>query len=564
MLPLTTTTLSLAAALLSSTTGVLASASASPKPPIKVPISAISPAAQHERRSPSPIEVTPRGNGNGNGNGGFIRAPIHAAPGHSTPQTKNTKLRRRQEDEGLKNQNLGTTYTIDIEIGTPPQTVTLILDTGSPDLWVNPQCETSGQEAYCSKFAQFDYTRSKTIEDTGAADILSYGKGNVTIEYVTDDVTIGSAKIKSQILGIGFESYDIPLGILGLSPAVNPDGQQPYPYLLDSMASQGVISSRAFSLDLRSIDNPSGAIIFGGVDLGKFSGALEKLPMLDPADTPSGADRYWIVLSGVGMTYPDGQVDESDEIAVPVFLDSGGTLSRLPPTIFQAIGDSFPGSQYDPESGFYIVDCKVAEEEAGSVDFIFGRNKKIRVPYADFIWEVQSGVCVVGVLPTDEEPVFGDSFLRAAYVVYDQDNRNLHLAQAANCGEQIVEIGSGANAVPSSTGKCKDESGPTKTAGGGGGLDVTATRAPTRTAAGGGPQVTNSDFGPGPAGTRVSTSGIGLPTGTGGGGGGGGGGGSGGGNGSGDGNDSKASGLDVGVTVAVALAGLNMLVVWLI
>jgi hypothetical protein len=498
------------------------------------------------RRSPSPI--TPRGNG------GFVRAPIHAAPG--TPQTK---LRRRQEDEGLKNQNLGTTYTIDIEIGTPPQTVTLILDTGSPDLWVNPQCETSGQAEYCSKFAQFDYTKSKTIKDTGAADILNYGKGNVTIEYVTDDVTIGSAKVKSQILGVGFESYDIPLGILGLSPSVNPDGQL-YPYLLDSMASQGIISSRAFSLDLRSIDNPSGAIIFGGVDLGKFSGALEKLPMLDPADTPSGADRYWIVLSGVGMTYPDGQVEESEEIAVPVFLDSGGTLSRLPATIFQAIGDSFPASQYDPESGFYIVDCKVADE-AGSVDFIFG-SKKIRVPYADFIWEVQSGVCVVGVLPTDEEPVFGDSFLRAAYVVYDQDNRNLHLAQAANCGEQIVEIGSGANAVPSSTGKCKDESGPTKT--GGGGLDVTATRAPTRTAAGGGPQVTNSDFGPGPAGTRVSTSGIGLPTGTGGGGGGGGGGGSGGGNGTGNGNNSKASGLDVGVTIAVALTGLNMLVVWLL
>ncbi|CCC11183.1 hypothetical protein SMACR_03889 [Sordaria macrospora] len=524
MLPLTTLSL----ALLSSTTGVLASA----KPPIKVPVT-----PAHRRSS----LLTPR-----NGEG-FIRAPIRAAPG--TPQTK---LRRRQEDEGLNNQNLGTTYTIDIEIGTPPQTVTLILDTGSPDLWVNPTCETSGQEEYCQSFAQFDYTKSKTIEDTGAADILGYGKGNVTIEYVTDDVTIGSAKVKSQILGIGFESHDIPLGILGLSPSVNPDSQ-PYPYLLDSMTSQGIISSRAFSLDLRSIDNPSGAIIFGGVDLGKFSGSLAKLPMLDPSDTPSGADRYWIVLSGVGMTYPDGQVEESEEIAVPVFLDSGGTLSRLPATIFQAIGDSFPGSQYDTESGFYIVDCAVADE-SGSVDFVFG-SKKIRVPYGDFIWEVQSGVCVVGVLPTDEEPVFGDSFLRAAYVVYDQDNRNLHLAQAANCGEQIVEIGSGANAVPSSTGKCKD-SGPTGTDGGGG-LDVTATRAPTKTAAGGGPQVTNSDFGPGPAGTRVSTSGIGLPTGTGGGSGGG----SGGGN---DDNDSAASGLDVGVTVAVALAGLNMLAVWLL
>ncbi|KAL0469332.1 aspartic peptidase domain-containing protein [Neurospora intermedia] len=538
MLPLST--LSLYVALLSpAAAGVLAS----PHLPIKLPILP----AQGHRSSPSLTSRSSNGNG-------FIRASVHAT--HGAP-----KLRRRQEDEGLKNQNLGTTYTIDIDIGTPPQTVTLILDTGSPDLWVNPQCETSGQEKYCKSFRQFDYTKSKTIQDLGAADILRYGKGNVTIEYVTDDVIIGSAKIKSQILGIGFESIDIPLGILGLSPSVSADGTSPYPYLLDSMASQGIISSRAFSLDLRSIDNPSGAIIFGGVDLGKFSGSLAKLPMLDPSQTPAGVDRYWIVLSGVGMTYPDGEEVESEEIGVPVFLDSGGTLSRLPETIFQAIGDSFPGSQYDPESGFYIVDCSVAEQ-AGSVDFIFGSSgsaKKIRVPYGDFIWEVQTGVCVVGVLPTDDEPVFGDSFLRAAYVVFDQDNRNLHLAQAANCGEQIVEIGSGQDAVPSSTGKCKDGSaGATKTAGGGG-LDVTATRAPTRTAGGSGPAVTNSDFGPGPAGTRVSTGGIGLPTGTGGSGGGG----SGDGNGN-DHDDSAASGLDVGVTAAAVLAGLNMLIVWLL
>lgn len=53
-----------------------------------------------------------------------------------------------------------------------------------------------------------------------------------------------------------------------------------------------------------------------------------------------------------------------------------------------------------------------------------------------------------------DEPVLGDTFLRAAYVVYDQDNRNLHLAQAANCGTSLVAISTGADAVPSVTGDC--------------------------------------------------------------------------------------------------------------
>lgn len=53
-----------------------------------------------------------------------------------------------------------------------------------------------------------------------------------------------------------------------------------------------------------------------------------------------------------------------------------------------------------------------------------------------------------------DAPVLGDSFLRAAYVVYDQDNRNLHLAQADDCGDSLVAISTGVNAVPSVTGKC--------------------------------------------------------------------------------------------------------------
>lgn len=103
---------------------------------------------------------------------------------------------KRQDAAPLENQQSGTSYTIDIEIGTPPQPVTLIIDTGSTELWVNPTCETSGQPDYCESFSQFDYTASSTINDTGYSNMLAYGKGNVTIEYVTDVVSIGCKSSK--------------------------------------------------------------------------------------------------------------------------------------------------------------------------------------------------------------------------------------------------------------------------------------------------------------------------------------------------------------------------------
>lgn len=280
-----------------------------------------------------------------------------------------------------------------------------------------------------------------------------------------------------------------------------------YDYVLDTMVDQGLIESRAFSLDLRGVDNPGGALIFGGIDTGKYIGALAKLPMLDRRQTPRGADRYYVTMTAVGLTMADGSVVRSEEISVPVFLDSGSTFSHLPRPIYQAFADAFdPDVMYDPRTGYYYVPCEVADLEA-SVDFYFGA-KAIRVPLRDFIWHVQ-GYCILGVLPEDSEPILGDTFLRAAYVVFDQDNRNLHIAQAANCGTNLVAIGSGEDAVPSSTGLCTEL--PTATTAAGDGFDVTRTgRVPTNTFTGTGP--TGVIIGPGPVASRISTSGAPEPT----------------------------------------------------
>ncbi|KAM7208284.1 Aspartic peptidase domain containing protein [Naviculisporaceae sp. PSN 640] len=465
---------------------------------VALPLLAWSPALA---LSTSTKSLVTRGNG-------YLRHPIRTVAGAP-------KHRRRQtEEETTTPHHNGASYTIDIEIGTPPQTITVILDTGSNDLWVNPTCVTANIPDYCNQFAQFDWTASSTLQDLEVAHIIRYGKGNVTFQWVADAVTIGGGTIPTQIFGIGLESYDIPMGILGLSPSIaGPNAGDNYGFLLDSLVTERLIASRAFSLDLREIESPEGAIIFGGIDTGKFIGNLERLPMLDPQDTPVGADRYFIYLNGVGVSLPDGSALASDAFQLPIFLDSGGTYSRLPSKIFVAIGEAVPGSQYDPASNLFFADCALANEP-GSIDFFFN-NKVISVPWKDFLWDSgDGGPCSVGVMEMEEggEPVFGDTFLRAAYVVYDQDNRELHLAQAANCGTNIVPIGSGPDAVPSGlTGDCEGSTGATATAA----LDVTATHAPTNIITNA-PTVTNAPgFGPGPAQTGLTTTlgGLTRPTG---------------------------------------------------
>jgi hypothetical protein len=129
------------------------------------------------------------------------------------------------------------------------------------------------------------------------------------------------------------------------------------------------------------------------------------LPKLTLAQDGTAADkhdhRYWITLSAVGMTSPIGEQTTSDELDIPVFLDSGSTLCYLPDYLYQAIGQSYPSASFDSDSGFFFVDCD-PQNAQGSVDFIF-KDTVISVPYADFIWKADDtdNTCVLGMQGLD-------------------------------------------------------------------------------------------------------------------------------------------------------------------
>jgi Eukaryotic aspartyl protease len=154
-------------------------------------------------------------------------------------------------------------------------------------------------------------------------------------------------------------------------------------------------------------------------------------------------------MTGAGQSVSGGSQKSYSlgATGIPILFDSGSTVSYLPPSLISAIATDYPGAQFDPLSGFYNVSC---DAPAGSVDFSFG-TKTVKVPYSDFIWHKGAAQCVLGMMPETESPaiyILGDSFLRAAYVVFDVDNQNIWIDQADDCGSNIVAIGKGASAVP--------------------------------------------------------------------------------------------------------------------
>lgn len=105
-------------------------------------------------------------------------------------------------------------------------------------------------------------------------------------------------------------------------------------------------------------------------------------------------------MKSVGITKPGESPKlyapaSSDPQGQAIVLDSGATLSHLPLPLVEAIAADFQDAKLDASSGYYVVDCSVADQD-GSVDFGFG-NTIIHVPYHEFIWHQADNLCVLGI-----------------------------------------------------------------------------------------------------------------------------------------------------------------------
>ncbi|KAK1730082.1 eukaryotic aspartyl protease [Colletotrichum acutatum] len=372
------------------------------------------------------------------------------------------KLRRRQvSDTDAPVLNVTTTtYLIELNIGTPGQDTKVAIDTGSSELWVNPNCANAGSTAQtqsCRANGQYDPQDSSTSSVYRQTGRIKYGKGEVVLQYVSDNITLPGSDIalRDTIFGYATDSVDLNRGILGLSfgEATNNTG---YPTVLDEMKAQNIVESLTIGIALGTKDEKtgSGLISFGGVDTKKFSGTLHSAPILGPQNNEN-LWRYWVQLDSVGLSKSGSSSKTYANSQFPVFFDTGATLSYLPSAVVDSLGSDL-GGQLDSSVNMYVVPCSTT----GTIDFKFG-DYTMKVPIQEFIWNVGNNQCVLGAdKATDGSYLLGDSFLRSTYVVFDQETPALHFAPYNNCGSNLQKIPLGANAAAKFTGECSTSTAP--------------------------------------------------------------------------------------------------------
>ncbi|KAI0502876.1 aspartic peptidase domain-containing protein [Xylaria bambusicola] len=331
-------------------------------------------------------------------------------------------------------------YYAKLNIGTPPQSVYVQLDTGSFELWVNPNCTSlqgTTDVRFCRAIGHYEPSSSSSAVELTTTKTLRYGIGQAAIQYVIDNVGLAGtdALLENIQFGVALDTVDEFSGILGIGHGINVT--IPYKNLIDQLADQGVTDTKAFSLALGSKSEQEGVIIFGGLDTSKFTGTLQTQPIIEG---PDGVPRYWIQMQSLSITPPGSQTKQYSNTSMAVFLDSGATLTLLPTRLANEIAADF-GAEATNANGFYLVDCKF-NNQSGTLSFAFD-GVTIRVPYREIVREIRTAFgtqCYLGISPSEDFALLGDTMLRSAYAVFDQTNNAIHLAQYSNCGSNEREI----------------------------------------------------------------------------------------------------------------------------
>lgn len=216
-----------------------------------------------------------------------------------------------------------------------------------------------------------------------------------------------------------------------------------------------------------SLDAATGQILFGGIDTAKYDGTLSSIEIYPDAESGSNQiTSFTVAFTSLQVSSSTGtDTLTPSNYAVAAILDSGTSLTLLPDDlayiIFEELGAT-DDRTYGP-----VLPCAVGNA-TGSLSFGFGGSggPVIKVPISEMVLPItdenghvphfQNGeaACALGIDAAQNRPVlFGDTFLRSAYVVYDLVNNRIGIAQSNfNAGSShIVAFASSGAPIPSAT-----------------------------------------------------------------------------------------------------------------
>eukprot|EP01006_Ploeotia_vitrea_P013430 TRINITY_DN35163_c0_g1_i1.p1 TRINITY_DN35163_c0_g1~~TRINITY_DN35163_c0_g1_i1.p1 ORF type:complete len:410 (+),score=167.69 TRINITY_DN35163_c0_g1_i1:30-1259(+) len=317
-----------------------------------------------------------------------------------------------------------TQYVGQIGVGSPPQYLNVIFDTGSSNLWVaSSLCSSLG----CVSHASYDHSKSSTFRHVGYDIEVKFGTGLIRGFISEDTFSLGPLKVKAQSFGeITQETGSVFKtgrfsGILGLGyPSMSAYDITP---VFDNIIRQRHLSVNMFSFYLSAYPVQESAIFLGPPNPDYYIGNFTWVHVV--------RKFYWqtvlrdVHVNGVEMGFCH---DSSD--GCRIVLDTGTSLITGPRAAMAKIFDQL---QVDPFCRDLDKLPNVTLDIAGNL-FTMEPNDYVIRSFDHETGEVKA--CKAGFMPLDVPPprgplwILGDIFLRKHYVLFDRDNDRIGIALA--------------------------------------------------------------------------------------------------------------------------------------
>lgn len=332
-------------------------------------------------------------------------------------------------------------YLSTIKFGSKAQPMHMLVDTGSSNTWV---FGTDCQSSTCQIHNLFGKENSTSLKTTTNPWNLSYGTGAVSGMVASDTVAFANFSINLSF-GIAtnasddFNNYPMD-GILGLGRRTS--DVLGSTTLMDILSQNKLIAATRIGVHLhRAADNTKdGEIVFGGIDTGKFSGALTY--------TKTANNDAWEIP--VEDTLVNGT--PANFTGKTAILDTGTTFILMPPADAKTLHGMIPGSV--PAGEGYNVPCNTNAKLEIRIN-----GKLYNISPKDYVGKpVSSGspTCTSTIIGHQafgpSQWILGDVFLKNVYTVFDFDNKQVGFGMPGTGGVVSSPTSSSTSVSPASSG----------------------------------------------------------------------------------------------------------------
>jgi hypothetical protein len=188
------------------------------------------------------------------------------------------------------------------------------------------------------------------------------------------------------------------------------------------MINNGIITQGLFTVALDQGDS-NGFYSFGVIDAAKAGVSASDI-VYTPVDNSQG---FWM-FDSASATINGKTIDRSGNTAI---ADTGTTLCLVDDSTVEQIYAAIPGSRVDNTQGGYVYP---SDATIPAVQFAVGNQLFTVDPAAFAFSSAGSGETFGGIQSRGSNPfdILGDVFLKSVYVIFDQANVQIGMAQRAS------------------------------------------------------------------------------------------------------------------------------------